>query len=83
MNIELSRNGERKKENGFVEMDEPKLVNLIIDAYENKLEYSFSEIINLLGINEGDYFSYFSRSKYKTLVTPKRVIDLSSYARVK
>lgn len=82
LNIELSRNGEKKKENGFIDIDEPKLINLIIHAYENELDYSLEEIITMLGIGEKDYFEYFHRSKYKKLVNTKKVIDLSSYARI-
>ena len=81
LNIELSRNGERKKENGFVEISEPKIINMIIDAHEKNLDYTLDEMIELLGISEKDYFEYFNRSQFKVLVTPKRVIDLSSYAK--
>ncbi len=81
LNIELSRNGEKKKENGFVDIDEPKIINLIISTHENELSYSLNEIIDLLGIGEKDYFEYFNRSKYRSLVQPKKIINLSSYAR--
>jgi Zn-dependent peptidase ImmA (M78 family) len=81
LNIELSRNGERKKENGFVEISEPQLVNLIIKSHETDMDYSLNEMIGLLGLCEKDYFEYFNRSQFRVLVTPKRVIDLSSYAK--
>jgi len=82
LNIELSRNGERKRENGFVDIDEPKLLHLIISAYENDLNYSLDELLDLLGITENDYFHFFKNSKYNVLVKPKQVIHLSSYARI-
>lgn len=44
LNIELSRNGEKKKEKGTVFIDEPKLFSKGIDLHTNELEYSFSEL---------------------------------------
>lgn len=82
LNIELSRNGEKKKETGFVDISEPQLVHLIISTHENALDYSLDDLLNMLGIDSETYFDYFENSKYKTnLVTPKRVIELSSRPR--
>lgn len=83
LNIELSKNGEKKKESGFVELDEPKLMNLIINAYENELGYTFAEILGLLGLNERDYFTLFKRSKHNVEVRPKKVFHLDSYLKSK
>lgn len=81
MNIELSKNGERKKENGFVDLSEPKIISLIINTHENELGYSLDEMLKLLGINEKDYFEYFNRSTHQISVKPRRVIDFASYSR--
>ena len=81
LNIELSRNGERKRENGFVEIEEPKLLPLIIKAHEEDLDYKFEDLLEMLGFYQTDYFEYFKSSKYNTMVHPKKVIHLSSYAR--
>jgi len=81
LNIELSKNGEKKKETGFIGISEPKLIPLIIDVHENQLGYSLSEMLHLLGINQDDYFEYFNKSKHKIDVRPKKVFDLATYAK--
>ncbi len=75
--IELSRNGERKKENGYVDLEQPSICNLIIQAYENDMGYTLPEILDVLGINEGDYFEYFKNSRFKIQVKTKRVIEFN------
>jgi Zn-dependent peptidase ImmA (M78 family)/DNA-binding XRE family transcriptional regulator len=52
--IELSRNGETKKESFDVEIDKPKLFNQIINAHTTALKYSFSDLANMLYISESD-----------------------------
>ena len=79
LNIELSKNGEKKKESGFIDISEPKLITLIINTHENELGYSLDEMLQLLGISDNDYFEYFSRSKHSITVKPKKVIDFASY----
>jgi Zn-dependent peptidase ImmA (M78 family) len=81
LNIELSKNGERKKESGFVDISEPKIISLIINTHENELGYSLEEMLKLLGINENDYFEYFNRSAHHVSVKPRKVIDFASYSR--
>lgn len=81
LNIELSKNGERKKENGYIEIDEPALVNLMITTHENDLGYSLNEMLQVLGLNTNDYFEYFNKSKHRIFVTPKKVINLSAYVK--
>ena len=71
--IELARNGERKKESGFVELEDPILINLITKTYENELGYSLEDILNTLSISQSDYFNFFDTSKHK--VTVKRTIE--------
>ncbi len=79
LNIELSKNGEKKKESGFVDVSEPKLMSMIVNVHEQGLQYSIDEMLDLLGIMEQDYFEYFSRSIYNKLVQPKKVINISSF----
>lgn len=81
LNIELSKNGEKKKESGFIDISEPKLVTLMVNVHENNLGYSLNEMLELLGIKEEDYFQYFNRSVHNVSVTPKKVINLSSFVR--
>lgn len=79
MYIELSRNGERKQETGFVDLEAPCLIKMIIQAYENELGYSLNEILSVLSLSKGDYFDYFSDSKFKVSVTPKKIINFDPY----
>lgn len=74
LNIELSRRGEKKKENGIVELDAPTIMNLVIDVYENQLGYSLNDFIGMLSINSKDYFELFANSKYRIDVKPKTII---------
>lgn len=75
--IELARSGERKKETGFVDLEEPTLCNLIIKAHEEELGYTLKDILDVLSISEKDYFEYFSKSKYKVQVKVKKVIEFN------
>jgi len=52
--IELSRNGERIKESFDVEIDKPKLLDQIIKAHLNSLNYTMPELANMLCISESD-----------------------------
>jgi Zn-dependent peptidase ImmA (M78 family) len=81
LNIELSKNGEKKKETGFIDIIPPTLIPQIISAYENDLNYSLNEILNLLCLNKTDYFEYFNQSKHDTIVITKKIIDMDSYMR--
>lgn len=75
--IELARSGERKKETGFVDLEDPTLFNLIIQAYENELDYSLDDILGILSISKNDYFEYFGQSKYKVEVKAKKIIEFN------
>lgn len=80
LNIELGKSGEKKNESGYVEIGEPVLLNLIINAYENELGYSLTEILSMLSIATEDYFRYFSKSKHQPIVRTKRIIELPGVA---
>lgn len=75
MYIELARNGERKKETGFVELEDSILPNLMIKTYENDLGYSLDDILSVLSISHDDYLNYFNTSKYNSHVKAKKVIE--------
>lgn len=55
MMIELSRAGERKQERSSVEIDQPRLLNLIIDTYLNELEYTKDELTRIIHISHEDF----------------------------
>lgn len=76
MYIELSRQGERKKETGFVELEDAALINLAIQAHENELGYSLEDILQVLSLSKNDYLEYFSKSKYNVSVKIRRTIEL-------
>lgn len=55
MMIELSRIGERKHEKTTIELDQPRLLNLIIKTYLENLEYTREELLNILRISNEDF----------------------------
>ncbi|MES2654939.1 MAG: XRE family transcriptional regulator [Bacteroidota bacterium] len=68
LRIELSRNGERKNEKIFIEIDTPILIQKIIDAHLNDLNYSKQEIIDYLSINNELFENLINRTAtYKKL----------------
>lgn len=79
--IELSRNGERKKEKGIVEIDQPSIIDLVIKTYKNELGYSVDDMLNVLAINVSDYYSYFENSNNTFEIKTKKIIELNSLKR--
>lgn len=58
--IELSRFGERKKEKHEIEIDQPRLLNKIIEVHERDLGFSRKRIAEELGgITEADFNQWF------------------------
>lgn len=76
LNIELSRNGEKKRESGFIELAQPKLMKLMVKTHQEDLEYSQSEMLELLGLDERDYFSYFNESQFDVSIKNSKVVNL-------
>lgn len=74
--IELSKNGERKNEVGFVDIDVPTMIDLAIKTHENDYSYSLEQMLQLLSMNESDYFYYFDKSYHLNLVKPKKIIQM-------
>lgn len=64
--IEISRAGERKVESHDVDLDEPKILNLILKALIEQLDYSKESILQILGMSANDYSLFFKGSKLKT-----------------
>ena len=62
MLIELSRSGERKKESVDVDLDQPKILTKIADAFTKDLGYSIDEIEKAIGISRSD-FDYFIKQQ--------------------
>lgn len=56
--IELSRMGERKTERGFVPLDKPTLLRQMVEMHINELNYTKSELAQILGLSESDCDSY-------------------------
>lgn len=63
--IEISRAGERKVENQDVDLDEPRILNLILKALQEQLDYSQESISQMLGMSSLDYGTFFKGSKQK------------------
>ncbi|RPD39448.1 XRE family transcriptional regulator [Chitinophaga barathri] len=58
--IELSRFGERKKEKLEIQIDEPKLLKMIINAFEKHLGYTTKSLAeNIAGLNESEFLDWF------------------------
>jgi len=62
MIIRLSQRGERKTELGTVPLDEPTLINRLIDLHLGDLGYTKSELAEILGLTVSDFDLYFSKS---------------------
>jgi len=56
--IELSRMGERKTERGFVPLDKPTLLRQMVEMHINELNYTKTELAQILGLSESDCDSY-------------------------
>jgi Zn-dependent peptidase ImmA (M78 family)/DNA-binding XRE family transcriptional regulator len=61
--IELSRRGERKSEQGFVEIDKPTILQMVIDLLHNELDYSEQDIADKLCMPIEDYKRLFTEDK--------------------
>ncbi len=68
--VELSRNGERKKERGTVDLDEPTILNKVLEVYETQLGYTKKDMLSTLSINPTDFNHYFN-IKDEINVSPK------------
>lgn len=64
--IEISRAGERKVESHDVDLDEPRIVNLILKALIDQLDYTKELIQQILSMSEKDYNWFFHGGKSKT-----------------
>lgn len=58
-NIELSRNGERKKEKGYVPIDKPTLMNNILELYRTEKGYTDADLADLTKLSLEDFNNYF------------------------
>lgn len=58
---ELSRNGERKNEKIVVELEAPILIEKLINAHLNDLEYTKDELISTLSINEEIFNNIYTK----------------------
>ncbi len=57
--IELGRKNERKNETGYVEIDEPKILNMVIDLLKTELGQTKDEIAESLKLGVNDYCKIF------------------------
>jgi Zn-dependent peptidase ImmA (M78 family)/DNA-binding XRE family transcriptional regulator len=71
--IELSRNGERKVEHGFVEIDKPVLIEKMVNAHLDQLHYTKESLMQILSLNEVD-FDFFFMNDEGRLRIPKLTI---------
>lgn len=58
--IELSRQGERRKERVEVQFQNPSLLNNIIDFFKSELNYSILELCDYLSISMKDFQNFFT-----------------------
>jgi len=66
--IELGRRNERKVESGYVEIDEPKTVNEIIDLLKTELNHTDVVIADNMALDLNDYAKYFEPISAKVKV---------------
>jgi Zn-dependent peptidase ImmA (M78 family)/transcriptional regulator with XRE-family HTH domain len=68
MIIELGRRGERKKEKGYVSLDEPKLLKEVLNIFLNELKYTKQDLAKIVCLNEKDLednFIEMGKRKFK------------------
>lgn len=63
--IEISRAGERKVENQDIDLDEPRILQLILNAMIEQLDYTRESISEMLGMSLTDYYTFFQGKKQK------------------
>ncbi|UOE49814.1 XRE family transcriptional regulator [Mucilaginibacter sp. SMC90] len=61
--IELGRRNERKNETGFVDLDEPKVLNEIVNILKREFQYDNQEIADNLRLSIDDYVKLFDSSR--------------------
>ncbi|GAA3974725.1 XRE family transcriptional regulator [Mucilaginibacter dorajii] len=64
--IEISRAGERRIESNDVELDDPRILKLILKALTEQLDYTMESISEMLGMSINDYNFFFQGNKTKT-----------------
>lgn len=58
--IELSRNGERKKEKIEISIDKPTMIKKLVEFYEKEFNYSKKQIAeDVVGISESEFLEWF------------------------
>lgn len=74
LQIELGRKGERKRETGVVEIDEPTLLNELLKAYVEGLGYTDEELVSLLKISKDDFLKLFRSNKAARIRILKNIV---------
>jgi Zn-dependent peptidase ImmA (M78 family)/transcriptional regulator with XRE-family HTH domain len=59
LNIELGRRGERKKENGVVDIDSPKILPTVMNLLKEQLSYTNEDLAKKVCLSLIDYCNYF------------------------
>lgn len=68
LNIELGRKGERVKETGFVEIDEPQIIRTAIGLLKDQLGYTDEELAEKTCLSISDYSRFFN-----TTIAPHQI----------
>lgn len=63
LQIELSRQGERKVETGFVPVEYPSLINEIINLYRTELQYSLDDLAKITRLLPSQFEALFSKRR--------------------
>lgn len=63
LNIELGRRGEKINENGYVDIDSPKLLTSVISLYKLEMGYSVEDLANLTALTTEEFNKYFSEEE--------------------
>lgn len=72
--IELGRKGERKNENGFVEIDLPNIIKDSLGLLKTELEYTEEDLAKVVHLFPKDYLNYFGDDKVVRLKVMKKVV---------
>ncbi len=69
--MQLSSSGQRKKESEYVDLDEPELLNKMIDVHLSELGYSMNELSDIVGLSSMDIDDILRTQNKDDLVRPK------------
>ncbi len=73
--MNLSYAGERKQELGYVDIDQPKIVKMMVELHLTELDYTLEDLSDMLGYKPKDINRIFLNKREE----PRKILNLSNY----